>query len=142
METVSGVQAIEARGGLKAEIVPLSFVDQMSRQFDGPDKQTENENDDETVSAKAGPVRGAELGVAFAEPKNLSETFIEQPITLTALRTGQQQTAVIGFNGGHGSEDLTLTGSVPSPVLLRSLTTTLAGRGSLRVRRHGDATVG
>jgi hypothetical protein len=48
--------------------------------------------------------------VAFAAPKNLSETFIEQPITLTALRTGHQQTAVIGFNGGHGSENLRLTG--------------------------------
>jgi hypothetical protein len=88
METVRGVQAIEARGGLKAEIVPLSFVDQMSRQFDGPDKQTENENDDETVSAKAGPVRGPELGVAFAAPKNLSETYrLESGIR--ASRSGQ-----------------------------------------------------
>jgi hypothetical protein len=40
--------------------------------------------------------------MAPAAAENLTEAFVDQAITLAALWTGQQQAAVIGFNGGHG----------------------------------------
>ena len=43
----------------------------------------------------------SELGVTFAAAEDLPEPFVDQAITLAALRAGQQQAAVIGFNGGH-----------------------------------------
>src|SRR5580704_6351821 len=57
--------------------------------------------------------RRSDFGVALATAEGLPEPFVDQPITLTALRAGQQQTAVIGFNGGHGEENSNSTGSVP-----------------------------
>jgi hypothetical protein len=39
--------------------------------------------------------------VALAAAENLAEPLVDQPIALTALGAGQQQSALIGFNGGH-----------------------------------------
>jgi hypothetical protein len=40
--------------------------------------------------------------VALAATEGLPEPIVEQSIALTAMWAGQQQTALIGFNGGHG----------------------------------------
>jgi hypothetical protein len=50
----------------------------------------------------------SELGVTLAAAEDLPEPFVDQAITLAALRAGQQQAAVIGFNGGHGLVNSTL----------------------------------
>jgi hypothetical protein len=49
----------------------------------------------------------SELGVTLAAAEALPEPFLDQAITLAALRAGQQQAAVIGFNGGHGLVNFT-----------------------------------
>jgi hypothetical protein len=49
----------------------------------------------------------SELGVTLAAAEVLPEPFVDQAITLAALRAGQQQAAVIGFNGGHGLVNFT-----------------------------------
>jgi hypothetical protein len=45
--------------------------------------------------------RRTNFGVTLAATEGLPEAFVDQPITLTALRAGQQKAAAIGFNGGH-----------------------------------------
>jgi hypothetical protein len=44
--------------------------------------------------------------VALAATEGLPEAIVEQSITLTAMWAGQQQTALIGFKGGHGMRGL------------------------------------
>ena len=44
----------------------------------------------------------SELGVTLAAAEDLPEPLVNQAITLPALWAGQQQAAVIGFDGGHG----------------------------------------
>jgi len=44
----------------------------------------------------------SEFGVTLAAAEDLPEPFVDQAITLAALWAGQQQAAVIGFDGGHG----------------------------------------
>ena len=50
----------------------------------------------------------SELGMTLAAAEDLPEPFVDQAITLAALWAGQQQAAVIGFNGGHGLVNFTL----------------------------------
>ena len=45
---------------------------------------------------------GRSLGTTLAAAEDLAEPFVGQAITLAALWAGQQQAAVIGFDGSHG----------------------------------------
>jgi hypothetical protein len=57
--------------------------------------------------------RRRNFGVTLAATEGLPKAFVDQPIALTALLAGQQKAAVIGFNGGHGLENLSLLGEKP-----------------------------
>jgi hypothetical protein len=55
---------------------------------------------------------GRIFGAALAATEGLSQSLVDQPITLTALRAGQQQTAVIEFNDAHDVEKVSRKGEL------------------------------